>query len=59
MANISGHQSEVLYCLKCKGSLVNVPRSEMKSKNKGFEDKPTHTYRCVECKTWFEINQHR
>ena len=60
MANITGEQPEVLYCPKCKGNLVNVPRNEMKSKNKKMEDKPTHTYRCIgECKTHFEINQHR
>jgi uncharacterized protein with PIN domain len=60
MANISGVQEDVKFCPKCKGDLVNVPRSEMKSKKKELEDKPTHTYRCLgECKTHFEINQHR
>jgi uncharacterized protein with PIN domain len=63
MANISGPQLDVKFCPKCKGGLVNVPRSKMKSRgyvhNDGTVAKFTHTYDCMKCKTRFEINQHR
>jgi uncharacterized protein with PIN domain len=63
MANLPGEQPDIQYCPKCKGSLVNIPREKMKSKGyvrkDGTVSQYTHTYRCKECGTTFEINQDR
>lgn len=63
MANIPGPQPDVKYCPSCRGELVNVPRSRMKSKGytrtDGSVSEHTHTYECHECNNRFEINQDR
>lgn len=64
MANISGSQADVQFCQKCKGTLRNAPRHEMKSNlrrpdSTGAEH--THTSECTNrsCKKRFEIDQDR
>ena len=63
MANISGPQHAVKYCLACKEDLKNVPRSEMTSsgytRKDGTVSPDTHTYVCLKCGIKFEINQQR
>lgn len=63
MANRTGPQPEVLFCPKCKGELLNIPRVLMKSKGyvrkDGTVSQFTHTYKCKECGNTFEINQDR
>ena len=63
MANLSGPQPEIKYCPTCKSDLINVPRSNMKSKGyvrrDGSVAEHTHTYDCLICSNRFEINQDR
>ena len=63
LANLSGEQPGIKYCPVCKGGLVNVPRSRMKSKGyvkkDGSVSEHTHTYDCMVCRNRFEINQDR
>lgn len=63
MANESGPQPDIKFCPICKGTLRNVPRSEMKSsgyvRKNGTVSEHTHTYQCNKCYTMFEINQDR
>lgn len=63
MANKSGPQSDIKYCLICKLNLKNVSRQQMKSKGYCRKDGTvaphTHTYECLACSNRFEINQDR
>lgn len=63
MANVSGPQPDIKYCPVCKLTLLNVPRDQMKSagwkRKDGTVSPHTHTYKCTDCKSQFEINQDR
>jgi uncharacterized protein with PIN domain len=63
MANKPGPQPDIKFCPVCKGTMINVLRSEMKSqgyvRKDGTISEHTHTYRCSYCKNIFEINQDR